>query len=77
MRDDVLAADLKRHTEATFRRGVALGRAGAFEDMKPTIDKAYNLGRSVRRKEIITVAVSFGLAGVIVGFTITLAAVSL
>lgn len=77
MRDDVLAADLKRHTEATFKRGVARGRVDAFEEMKPTIDKAYNLGRSVRRKEIITVAVWFVLNGIIVGFTIALAAVSL
>lgn len=77
MKDDALAADLRRHTEATFKRGVAFGRAGAFGDMKHTIDKAYNLGRSVRRKEIISAAVLSCIGGVMIGFTIALAAMSL
>ena len=77
MRDDVLAADLKRHTEATFKRGVAFGRACAFEDIKPTIDKAYNLGRAVRRKDIISAAVLSCIGGAMIGFTVALAAASL
>ena len=77
MKDDAQAADLKRHTETTFKRGVALGRAGAFEDMKPAIDRAYLMGRSVRRKEIISAAVLSCIGGVMIGFTIALAAVSL
>lgn len=77
MRDDVLAADLERHTKITFRRGVALGRAGALEDMKPAIDRAYLMGRAVRRNEIISASVLSCIGGVMIGFTIALAAMSL
>lgn len=77
MRDEAQATDLKRHTEATFKRGVAFGRAGAFEDMKPSIDRAYLMGRAVRRKEIISAAVLSCIGGVMIGFTIALAAMPL